>query len=376
MPNSITQVTTCLAHGDGIGGIILGIDAEAKRLGIDSAIYAPTVLHPRGLEFLDPRLERLRAREKELAARRQPHVVIYHYGVRDRLLDHHFGRDFKEASGTERVFYYHNFTPPRFMRGWDRLSYRELKATRKSLDRLLDGPWTITGDSHFNISELPENPAHRRLAPVLPTPSNDSTRITPELLRLKAMTDIPSLVFVGRFSPNKRQDALLFLMRALLDAGLPCRLSLIGKGEGPYLDYLRVLLRTLKLRDHVNLVQYATSQQIRAYYRHSNYFVTTSQHEGFCVPVLESLRHGCIPIAWPACALGEILRGSPTLASEMSLDAICKKAHEVIRTTFGVPDHFVSLFSSVEAQVQANLATFDSKERFLRSLFAPKKDGP
>jgi glycosyltransferase involved in cell wall biosynthesis len=106
-----------------------------------------------------------------------------------------------------------------------------------------------------------------------------------------------NLLFVGRISPNKRQDQLIrFFDHYQREIQPKSRLFLVGGygGMEPYCNHLLQLIGEKKatniiLSGHVHL------NELVAYYRLADVFVCVSEHEGFCVPLLESMHFG-VPI--------------------------------------------------------------------------------
>ena len=67
---------------------------------------------------------------------------------------------------------------------------------------------------------------------------------------------------------------------------------MVGTGDdnGAYVASLRRLARRLSVDDAVTLVACrVTDPELTAYYVAANAFVTASEHEGFCVPVVEAM---------------------------------------------------------------------------------------
>ncbi|MFC2140607.1 glycosyltransferase, partial [Candidatus Auribacterota bacterium] len=92
------------------------------------------------------------------------------------------------------------------------------------------------------------------------------------------------------------------------------RLILIGGYEGmeKYHIYLKTLLTELDLAD-VTFAKHITLSDLVAYYSIADAFLCMSEHEGFCIPLLEAV-HFNVPIfAFNACAIPETLSGGGIL---------------------------------------------------------------
>lgn len=359
MKPRLVQISTSISAHDGMGDTILGIHHEASRLGIESHIYAR---HTNGRELANLRDLRL-TRLKALLNETPDAFVVYHFGIEDRVID----RFFMNSRQKNLFFYYHNVTPEKHIRGWEPLTARRLRSTFKSLPRLLSRPWNLTGASLTNIKELPNPLGNPILPPVMPFASDRfRTKPNSQVIRSKVLTDYPTILFVGRYAPHKRQDLLIEAAKDMLLAGIPCRLILLGKGGGPYVGYLRSLIQVLGLKDHVRMIFDASSDDLKAAYRFASFFTIASEHEGFCIPILEALREGCIPIARPFGAIAELLSGAPTLAADQSRKAFFDLLTRTIRTYGSEAEAFEQLHSSVSGIVDKNLERYLSWSEFLK----------
>src|SRR5262249_27636140 len=70
------------------------------------------------------------------------------------------------------------------------------------------------------------------------------------------------------------------------------RLIIVGKEEAAFAKYsqrLREITKFLSLDDSVLFVGAAGNRELKAYYLLSNAFAIASEHEGFCVPIIEAM---------------------------------------------------------------------------------------
>ncbi|HET9444261.1 MAG TPA: glycosyltransferase, partial [Acidimicrobiales bacterium] len=132
--------------------------------------------------------------------------------------------------------------------------------------------------------------------------------------RLEDDWDGPMLLFVGQLLPHKRPDLLLEAFHVLQTYLVPeARLALVGPDRlQPYAVALRALAAELHL-DRAALVGPVSTEQLVAYYRRADVFVTVSEHEGFCVPPLEAMAFGLPIVARDHGAVAETLGGAGLL---------------------------------------------------------------
>jgi len=130
------------------------------------------------------------------------------------------------------------------------------------------------------------------------------------------------LLFVGRISPNKRQDELIRMLayyRRCIDP--EALLILVGsqRDQPQYYARLRALCETLGLGGAVRFTGPVSLAQLVGYYRAASVFVSLSEHEGFGVPLLEAMYLGTPVVALDAAAVGETVDGAGVLLPEKDL---------------------------------------------------------
>src|ERR671937_2529675 len=99
--------------------------------------------------------------------------------------------------------------------------------------------------------------------------------------------------------------------------------------SGQYLAQLRDQIATLGLADAVTFAGSVTIEQLVAYYRGATAFLTLSEHEGFCVPLLEAMRSDLPVVANAAGAVPETLRDGGILVDKSSLDTVAEQLDRV-----------------------------------------------
>jgi glycosyltransferase involved in cell wall biosynthesis len=114
-------------------------------------------------------------------------------------------------------------------------------------------------------------------------------------------------LFVGRIAPNKCQHDLVAALAAHRRAyGSRDRLHLVGGPTAPaYSRALSSFVHALELDDAVDIAGSVSNAALSAYYRAADVLVCVSEHEGFCVPLLEAMHHGVPVVAYGAGAVAE-----------------------------------------------------------------------
>jgi len=196
-----------------------------------------------------------------------------------------------------RVVKYHNVTPERF---YDSLNegYADLcRKGRTQLRELIEAQCDLyLADSPVNLRELLDMGAEPDRCAVSP-PFNDIGRLLEIAADAEVLRDYgdgkTNLLFVGRRAPNKGHRFLIDAFAAYREHyNRHSRLVLVGKGDpalAEYNDALRQQVQRLHLGGHVVFLDSATESELRGYYETASAFVVASEHEGFCVPVVEAM---------------------------------------------------------------------------------------
>jgi len=294
---AVHQLLPVFSVGDAIGGAVLRTQAMLERLGFESRIYAET-------------------RDQRLAARTLPAArIVEDAGAEDAVLYHlsigSAAARLFAAVPSRRCVVYHNITPAAWYRATNpRVTYW-LERGREDLARLAPLAELVIGDSTFNLEEARIHGA--RLLAVVPPPA-DLQRLRP---RPSQPSDPPLILSVGRIAPNKRLEELVRMLAALRATSLPgARLVLAGSADDTevYVARLHAFARRLGVADAVDLSgRRRDDGEIGDLYASAAVLVSASEHEGFCVPLLEAMAFEVPVVALARGAVPETLDGAGIL---------------------------------------------------------------
>jgi len=297
----IHQVLATLGYGDAIGHEVLGIQEVLRRQGYESEIF---------VESADYRLEPLTRDYRELVDFSHP----------DNLLIHHFSLGSK-ASRTafalpdRMALIYHNITPPEYFVGVHRTLARQCFGGRRELRAYADRSDLALGDSEFNRQDL-EQLGFPRTAVLPVVPGFAHLELQPDGLVADQFDDAwTNIVFVGRVIANKKiEDLIRFFHAYHTTFNARSRLLIVGAHGGfeRYLASLNQLTASLGLHD-VHFVGHVTDEALVAYYQIADLFLCASEHEGFCVPIVESFYMEVPVIAYAATAVPATMDGAGVL---------------------------------------------------------------
>lgn len=232
---------------------------------------------------------------------------------------------------------YHNITPASLLEQWEPAVAVEVAEGRQQMQALAARTKLAVADSAFNEGELQEaGYGSTAVAPILFDPRSFGARADPATVeRLGEMRSHggADLLFVGKISPHKAEHDLVKALAVYRRTYDPrARLHLVGSPLGStYPRALDRFIARLGLRGAVEVTGSLTGEQLAAYYACADVFVCASDHEGFCVPLVEAMHHGLPAVAYAAAAVPETL-GDAGLLVELPKDASLFAAgvHKVI----------------------------------------------
>jgi glycosyltransferase involved in cell wall biosynthesis len=223
------------------------------------------------------------------------------------------------------VLQYHNITPAHFFGSYQPEVFRIAALGRKDLATLAGRAELALGDSEYNRRELEELGFDR--TGVFPI-ALDLDRVTgapphPVLDRLLG-DGLTNFLFVGRIVPNKRIEDIVRLAevyKRYIDANY--RFVFVGRTDGipRYYSTVRALIAEFDmLPDRFLFPGAVPDWELAAYYRAADVYLSLSEHEGFCVPLLEAMAADVPVFAYESSAVPDTLAGAGVCWSPKDLE--------------------------------------------------------
>ncbi len=290
------------SFGDAIGNHLLSVRHLLAGMGYQSEIFCEQA--PLHFE------EQTRLLDRYAAYASPDNVLLCHFSLSysPRTLD------WLRQIPDRKVLVYHNITPHGYFVGINQVCLESAVRGRQQLDDLCSITEAGWGVSDYNARELADRGWQRLgVLPIILDPS--SYRIPPLRRILRRYRGGLNLLAVGRVSPNKRlEDLILTFYYIKRFVRADARLLLVGSAGGmrPYLEYLQGLVSGLGLSD-VEFVGHVSTRELVSYYACADVYLCMSEHEGVCVPLLESMHFGVPIVAYEAAAIPETLGGSGVL---------------------------------------------------------------
>lgn len=359
MFRQIHQILPTLSYGDAIGNQVLELRRLLREWGYASEIFA---------EHWHARLTgECRPYEEYRRFSHPDNLLILHYSIGGAV------NRFVLGLPDRRVIYYHNITPAHFFYQVNGEMARWLHEARQDLI-LFAGKVPAIAASPYNQQELQAfGFSGVGVAPyILTFDQLESGASSPGAYKIRERFGKQGTVdwlYIGRLVPNKCiQDAIKAFYYYHTWIVPTSRLVLVGSGEGAesYVAELYRLVTRLKLDGAVVFAgHYAAADGLAALYQMADVYISMSEHEGFCIPLVEAMRFGVPVLAYASTGVPYTLGDAGVLFQRKDYPVIAEMAHEIIANK-PLRDRLVT---AQRARVEA-FAPEHARERFWTCLKA------
>lgn len=298
----VVQLTTSFVKKDAIGNAVAEISKALTKKGINNCVVYET-----NNDWLKNGVN------ANNFVFKKDDIVIYHMAI---------GCDasniFKNAKVKYKIINYHNITPPKYF--YDIPGMVELLSLgRKQLKELKECTDLAICDSAFNESELKAIGYSNTV--VIPVPNR-----VDELLKLRVPKTIDStikLITVGRLARNKCIEDVIKIYSEYEKLNSKSLLYIVGNcSNSSYLEELKKLVSDLKIEKNVIFTGSINEKTLAHYYSNADAYICMSEHEGFCVPLVEAARFNLPIFAFSSSAIKETLQGYGIIFNEKNYKEI------------------------------------------------------
>jgi glycosyltransferase involved in cell wall biosynthesis len=220
---------------------------------------------------------------------------------------------------------YHNITPAGYLRGVNRRVEFECRRGREELRSLVGKVELALADSEFNRRELEEMGFGRTaIVPIIVDFSRYRDASRPELVK-RFRDGWVNILHVGRFVPNKKVEDVVKCFYFYKKINPRSRLILVGTDVNleNYSGAVKELVGKMGLAD-VHFPGHVDHRNLCAYYRSADLYLLMSEHEGFCVPLLEAMHFGVPIIAFRAAAVPHTMGNAGVLIEEKRFEEVAE----------------------------------------------------
>jgi glycosyltransferase involved in cell wall biosynthesis len=296
----VNQWVPAAHKGDAIGDSARRVRTLLRGLGHESEIYALTIddeLRAEVRPFADP-------------AAKLGDLTIFHFALVSPLT-----AEFARLP-RGRVLQYHNVTPAHYFAAYDANIFRLAMLGREDLKSLVGHTDVALGDSEYNRQELQDlGFTNTGVFPI----AIDTARITgaprrPALEKTLQADGFLNFLFVGRIVPNKKiEDHIKLAEHYKRYVDESYRFIFVGKTDAAprYYQTIQALMAEYRMPPgRFHFTGPVPDDDLATYYRMASVYISLSEHEGFCVPLLEAMAADVPVMAYASTAVPDTLGGA------------------------------------------------------------------
>ena len=296
----VNQWVPAAHKGDAIGDSARRVRSLLRELGHQSDLYAMTIdddLRGDVIPWTD-------------ASATSGDLTIFHFALVSPMT-----QAFAQLP-SGRVLQYHNVTPAHFFAGYDADIFRLAMLGRQDLKSLAGHTDMAFGDSEYNRQEL-ESLGFTNTG-VFPI-AVDTGRIIgaprrPALEKVLEDEGWLNFLFVGRIVPNKKiEDHIKLAEHYKRYVDEQYRFIFVGKTDATpkYYAAIQAMIERFRMPEgRFIFTGPVPDDDLATYYRMADVYISLSEHEGFCVPLLEAMAADVPVLAYSAAAVPDTLGGA------------------------------------------------------------------
>ncbi|MEH2177365.1 glycosyltransferase [Nostoc sp.] len=322
------QVLDALDFGDAVSNQVIRIHQMLVEKGEKAQIFS---------KYADHRVEKYRQNIAEFCMDEDT-VIIHHFCGYSEIAD-----AISSLRGY-KIFVYHNITPHTFFEKTAVL-YKFCQKGQAQLQQIISKYNLVLGDSPFNCQEAKNLGASQvKELPIIVTDFTQ-TLISEDLVKSLQANFEHVWLFVGRIAPNKRQDLIIDIFNHYIKLypDEKHHLYLVGRyyEDDYFYKKLCFKINLLALNTQVTLVGKVEDENLPAYYKTADLFLCMSEHEGFCVPIVEAFLNRIPVIAYAGTAIADTMGGGPGALENLDIESAVKRIHSVF-TNKTLKDELIS----------------------------------
>lgn len=291
----IIQMVTTLSYGDAIGNNIIALRDTLLQNGYETEIYAA---------LIDTRVDQSIVKPIDTYVPDENNIILYHFAINSEWNTKII--PFKE----KLIVIYHNVTPAHYFEEYNPDFCVYLNEAREQLRELLKRADLCIADSEYNKQDLINEGCTCDIIvlPIVIRFQDYEKEPNQEIIRAYKEDGITNILFTGRIAPNKKIENVIrcfYYYNKYINAD--SRLILAGAYQlyDPY--YRRLLAYTRRLKLDVLFTGHIPFADLLSYFHTADLFLCMSEHEGFCVPLVEAMYFNIPIVAYDTTAVGETM---------------------------------------------------------------------
>ncbi len=317
----VYQLASFVALKDGVSNCVIALDGMLQRMGYDCQIVVQS--NQWGEEKNRIIKEVLSFRDLKVE---QEDVVFYHFSGEAECIRE------VERLNCRKVPVFHNVSTPALYRMTSWSTYRSLCTGLEDAKQTCHSFDYAMALSEYSKSNLIEYGWSADKVEVVPIISGNSFMMDPNQTLISKYRDgYRNFLAVGRIAPNKKiEDVIRIFDYYQKNIDENSRLFLVGNIQ--FKNYYDALNRYIKQTNIKNVVftDSVLQEQLEAYYELADIFLCMSEHEGFCIPIMEAFQRNIPVVAYKATAVPDTMGGAGMLVDTKEPESVCNKIRELI----------------------------------------------
>lgn len=316
----VYQFLPSLAYGDATGNDAVALKKLLISFGYKTEIYAQNIdrRFPLGTAKVFEFLPKIHTED----------IIIYHFSIGS------FISDLIKSFSCRKILIYHNITPPIFMEQFNEELAHACASGLSQIASLNHEFDFAIADSEFNKNCLLEMgfSCPIKVLPIL-IPFDDYKIKPCKDTISQYQDDKTNILFVGRIAPNKKHENIIRAFDCYKkNINKNSRLIFVGNSSGMelYKTCLDKYISSLGLENDIVFTGHIRFNQILSFYRTADVFLCLSEHEGFCVPLVEAMLFDIPIIAYASCAVPETLGNQGIILNDNSPELVAAAIDRVV----------------------------------------------
>jgi len=312
------QIVESLDFGDAVSNQVIRLHELLQAQGRESEIYSKYAHH--SVEHYRENIADFRMTEET--------ILISHYAG--------YSETAERVSRIQgyKILVYHNVTPHQFFERTSSL-YKFCLEGRRQFAEIVGRFNLVLGDSRYNCDEAEALGAKavEVLPIVVPGFSEAAIAAAQPVVKQLQQPGVNHWLFTGRIAPNKRQDLVVDAFAKYCDRypNSQNHLYLVGRyaEEDAFYQTVKGRVEAQGISDRVTFTGKVSDEELVAHFCVADLFLCLSQHEGFCVPIVESFYVDLPVVAYADTAVGDTMGMGPGALESLDLDQAVERIHRV-----------------------------------------------
>ncbi|MCK9248454.1 MAG: glycosyltransferase [Solirubrobacteraceae bacterium] len=243
-----------------------------------------------------------------------------------------------------------NITPPEWFWAYDPLTAMQCYLGRSEARRIIANATVSAGASEYTRDEFGAD----TVIPILFEPDRYGPPPSDRQRDEGAPADGGEVLFVGRLCPHKRHDALIRAVALLRARHRPAAaLRIVGEPVNDQYGAQVAELGRRLLGDAFTWDRGLSQDDLASRYRDADVLCCMSEHEGFCVPILEAFHYGLPVVGRPSGGVAEVSGNAALLTHDEDLGVVAGLLDVVLEDR--------GLRAELRARGRARLEHFDER---------------